>query len=1246
MHKPNQIDVNPEPLFPVVGIGASAGGLEAFKKFLHAIPEKSGMAYILVQHMNPNHESMLTEILSKYTKIPVKEITDNISFEPDHIYVMPAGKLLTASDGKLLLNDLNENNKNIKPIDLFFSSLAVVHQNFAVGVVLSGAATDGTLGLKVIKANGGITFAQDDSASFESMPRSAVSSGAVDFILPPEKIPGKLVEINRPFHSVENNEKIAPDVLKEEDDIYKHILTLLRIYKNVDFSYYKPTTIKRRIVRRMALNKIQQPPEYLQLLKENKNEQNALYDDMLISVTNFFRDANTFEVINDQVLPLLLKNKKEFDPFRIWIAGCATGEEAYSMAICLQEALGNKSSALKIQIFATDISEKAIAKSRSGIYSQNELEGVSPERLKQFFTKTDGSYQVNKSIREVCVFAQHNLLKDPPFAKIDMVCCRNVLIYMEPVLQKKALNIFHYALNEKGILVLGKSETVGPNSEYFIPFTKSEKIYIRKGPSGKFMHVVSAHSEKDIQKLDKKDIQYTSGAIDYQKVADQLLLTKYTPAGIIVNDQMDIVQFRGAISDYLEPSQDKASLKLMKMVKGSLAFELRNILHKVKKSNVAEKKEGLNVPILGKQHLVDIEAIPLHGTDEPYYLLLFQHKPLQDANQGNEQALQNNDNRDAYIKQLEKELAQLREDMRSVTEEQEAANEELQSANEELLSGSEELQSLNEELETSQEELQSSNEEMQIINQELIDRNDQLIAARNYSDAIIETVRDPLLILDRSLVIKSATNGFYEKFKMNEKETEGKLLFELGNGQWNIPALRHLLEKMIPQKTSFSDYELRYSFPFIGQRDLLLNARRIERVNNEQYVLLAIEDVTEKKIIEKGLEEVKSLFQQSQERLKLAVDATGIGTWDHDPATGNWIMDDRCLRLYNMPLDQEVIGYETFIATVHKDDKAAVNDAIQQALNGVNNGDHDIEFRSAGIENEPSKWIRAKGKVFFKEGRPYRFIGTSLDITKQKQIQDELERLVKERTQSLDEAITDLERSNQNLEQFAYVASHDLQEPLRKINTFADRIIEKDQETLSEAAKDYFRRMQNAAKRMQTLIDDLLAYSRINRGERRFENTSLKKIIDEVKGDLKEEIEQKKAVIETGEMCDAHIIAFQFKQLMENLIANSLKFSKPDIPPHIIIKSETKNSSELDRADLLPDKRYCHISVADNGIGFEPEYSQLIFEVFQRLHGRQQYEGTGIGLAIVKKIVENHKGIITATSELDKGATFDIYVPE
>jgi two-component system CheB/CheR fusion protein len=837
-------------LFPVVGIGASAGGLDALKQFLQALPAKTGMAFVFIQHLNPNHVSILPEILERVSPIPVQHVTDMVKIEPDHLYVVPENKVVTTTDGVLNLEPRVNNPKKNDIIDQFFSSLGVVHQSYAVGIILSGALSDGTVGLQVIKSYGGLTFAQDNrTANFDSMPSSAVKAGVIDFVLPPAKIAERLVEINKPFQT--NTATNSGHLSKSEDQVFKQILGVLRMRRGVDFQHYKSSTLTRRIIRRMALSKTENPSIYLERLKESKSEQDALYNDMLISVTSFFRDAEIFDIICKDVFPELLRTKLEkHEPLRIWIAGCATGEEAYSVAICLQELLGDKAAALKIQIFATDISEIAITKARSGMYRQSEMEGLTPARTQQFFTKLDGNYQVNKNIRDMCVFAHHNLLKDPPFSKIDLLSCRNVMIYLEPVLQSKALNIFHYALNKDAFLWLGKSETIGRHTDIFSVYKTLDKLYRRKGPVGRYADVASYARESmfkelndDLRKDEEKDVF---------KIAEEAMLEHLIPPCVLVNEKFDIIQFKGTTDHWLSLPKGKPSFNLLKIARQDISHEVQTLLLQVKKTKEKTQKYAIPYIYNDLQHFVNLQAIPIAVANDFFFLVVFQ--PASSTGiQPNmfETARPNGD--DFYdasslrIEHLERELIQTRANMRVITEEQEAANEKLQSYNEELLSASEEQQSLNEELETSKEELQSTNEEIIIVNKELIDRNEQLNTARLYTEAIVDTIREPLLVIDEELRIKRASRSFYVKFGLSEKETEGRLLYEIAGGEWNIPQLKKLLERILPEKTIMEDFKVTHESIRTGKRELHLNARKIVMPGDEQLILLAIEEVSEKK---------------------------------------------------------------------------------------------------------------------------------------------------------------------------------------------------------------------------------------------------------------------------------------------------------------------------------------------------------------------------------------------------------------
>ncbi|NID13467.1 CheR family methyltransferase [Fibrivirga algicola] len=1228
-------------LFPVVGIGASAGGLNAFRHFIKAIPDQSGMAYVLVQHLDPNHDSLLPDLLQKVTTIPVLEIADDVKVQPNHIYILPSNKMLVANDGVLQLSPRTTKKGELNlPIDLFFTSLAAIHHHHAIGVVLSGTGNDGTNGLKAIKANAGITFAQDEaSAMYPGMPRSAVRAGVVDYVLPPGEMPRKLQEVARSINEVSAD---SSPVIPTDNDVFGQILSLLRARRKTDFTYYKQTTIRRRILRRIAINKNETPAEYLQYLRENPLEQDALYQDLLISVTSFFRDHTVFDNLCETVFPRIAQ-KAANKPIRVWVAGCSTGEEAYSIAMCFSEYLGTK--AERVQIFASDLSEQAVAKARTGLYTKAEVNGVSAKRLLAFFTKTQGSYQINKSVRAMCVFASHNFLTDPPFSKMDFISCRNVLIYMNTYLQKKVLTTFHYALNPTGFLLLGKSETIGGVPDLFAAIAKNEKLFSRKDTPTRFIPVDLGRKELTLQPI-RQSSETKSMKTDFQKAADELILSNYSPVGVIVNESLDIVHFRGNTSNYLEQSSGKPTHNLLLMAKNGLAFELRNTLHKVKKEKIPVSKENILVEVNGHPTNITIDAIPLPNTIEPHYLVLFHSSPAVSAKstRGNRKTANasEKDDKDRRILQLEQELVQLRDDMRSITEDQEAANEELQSANEELLSGNEELQSLNEEVESSKEELQSTNEELTVVNQEMSSLNEQVTAARDYAEAIIANIREPLLVLNSNLRIKLANQSFYKTFRVSEVETEGMLVYDLGNRQWNIPQLRTLLEHILPEKSTFSDFEITHNFATIGERVMLLNAREIvDKKSADRLILLSIEDITE-------TAKAREVEQQATRRFQFIANSMPLKVWTAD-AVGNMDYFNQSWYEYT-GLSFDDLKDWGWIKNVHPDDRKKTRTCWQQSIDS--GSDFEIEHRFMNAAGD-YKWHLSRAVAYKdKSDQITMWIGTNTEIQEQTEQKEQLEKAVVCRTQQLrlaNETLgrknDELKKINKELESFTYVSSHDLQEPLRKLQTLANSILDKESQNLSVSGKDAFRRLQKSAERMQHLIQDLLAFSKLSSPELPRETIDPALVLKEVIKDLSESIDEKHAIIDATDLCPVTVVAFQFRQLLTNLIGNALKFSNPAVPPHIRITCVLAKGSDLPNGLLVSNETYYHLTVADNGIGFDPKYDEKIFDVFQRLHRKEQYDGTGIGLAIVKKIVENHNGIIVATGELTKGARFDMYLP-
>src|SRR5215467_6027215 len=586
--------------FLIVAIGASAGGIEAFTELIRALPSTTGMAFVLIQHLDPTHHSILTELLAKETAMRVREVSDGMPLQQNHVYVIPPNATMSISRRALKIAPREDTRGLHMSIDHFMRSLANEEGSRAIGVILSGSGSDGTLGMAEIQAQGGVTFAQDTaSARYDSMPRSAIASGCVDYVLPPKAIARELGRIaHHPYVAGQATEE--GDYVTGGSEGLNTIFQLLRRSTGVDFTHYRKTTILRRIQRRMVVHKFDKLDEYVRHVQLNPNEIKALYQDMLINVTSFFRNPKVFETVKAEVFPTILKNRSAEVPIRIWTPGCASGEETYSVAIALLEFLGDRAHQTPIQFFGTDVSESSISKARSGIYPENIQSDVSAERLRRFFTKTETGYRISKSIRDVCIFAQHNLINDPPFSQMDLICCRNLLIYLEPILQNKVISLFHYAIRGSGFLVLGTSEGVGSAGNLFATEDRGLKIFAKKSSAAR--QVVSfslnPHQERGEYgpvRVPSKPPDTAWNYLEAQKEFDRRLLSQYAPATVFINEDLEIIHTRGQVNRYLKLAPGRASLNILKMAREGLLLDLRNAISKAKKENVTVRKQNVQI---------------------------------------------------------------------------------------------------------------------------------------------------------------------------------------------------------------------------------------------------------------------------------------------------------------------------------------------------------------------------------------------------------------------------------------------------------------------------------------------------------------------------------------------------------------------------------------------------------------------------------------------------------------------------
>ena len=786
---------------PIVGIGGSAGGFEAAMELLRNLPPRTGMAYVIVQHLDPHHGSRLANLLGKATSMPVSEIAGTTTPKPNEVYVQPPNKCVIAKQGKLTLVRRTER-LNIA-IDHFFESLAEERGSRAIGIVLSGTGSDGTAGLRAIKAAGGLTFAQTEaSAKFDAMPRSAIRSGFVDVVLPPEAIAREICRIaDHPYirRPVPDREEIEKAAYQQADDLGRVFLSLKK-QMGVDFSAYKQSTLIRRVNRRMALHRLEKLSQYARYLRNNKKETEALFGDLLINVTRFFRDETLFRVLKKHFLPGLLKNKKKDrqKELRVWVPGCATGEEVYSLAISILEVLGSQLSKIRVQIFGTDLSESVIEHARAGIYPGAIEKDVSKARLNRFFVKRDGSYQINRSVRDICTFARQNITADPPFSRLDLISCRNVLIYLSPELHKRCIPQFHYALNSDGYLILGPAESVGVYDELFKLVDKKNKIYTKEAKPGPRAVDFIPRRGLEVSRFGTTTRAGWGGNInaDILKMADRIILSTYAPAAVVIDHNFLVQQFRGRTDLFLEHAPGPATLNLLQLARPNLVPDLRATIRRAIKTDKPARADRAKVTLRSKSYEINIQVVPFKapGTDKSWFLVIFDESTSGNKAERLVRLLGKNSAQHA-VTELRRELTASKDSLQTIVEEQEATNEELKAANEEIESSNEELQSTNEELETAKEELQSTNEELTTLNEELSNRNLEMMQLTNELNNLLASTQMPIVMVDNALTVRRATPAARSAFNILPTDI-GRPLSEL-RPNINISDLENILREVI-----------------------------------------------------------------------------------------------------------------------------------------------------------------------------------------------------------------------------------------------------------------------------------------------------------------------------------------------------------------------------------------------------------------------------------------------------------------
>jgi two-component system CheB/CheR fusion protein len=841
----------------VVGIGASAGGLEALSELLGALPAGTGIACVVVQHLDPRHQSLLPEILAKTTPVPVTLALDGEVVQSDRVYIIPPNATLTVADHRFHLTKRPAFERHL-PVDALFKSLALAYAECAIGVVLSGGDSDGSLGIQAIKHEGGIVFAQSpESARFPDMPRHAIETGCVDRVLTPAQIAHELVRLTGQS-SLER--ATLGTIASGDDEPLKNILQRLRAAHRLDFTHYKRSTLRRRLDRRMTLRGINNLEEYCTVIDGDPEEMAALYQDFLIRVTEFFRDAESFEALRREVFPALREGRNARQPIRIWVPGCATGEEVYSIAIELLESLGDRISPSEAQIFGTDVSEVALEKARAGVYLANVVRDVSSERLQRFFERHDNGFRIVKAIRDLCIFARQDVTHDPPFSHLDLVSCRNLLIYLDEVAQRRILQAFHFALRPQGVLIIGPAESIAQSSELFEQVDKRFRIYRKRPGSGLGTAQQYRGGHRTIALASPEgDLPLRVEAESLTREAERWLLARFAPASVLVDGALNIRQFRGRTGPFLEPSSGPPSQDLRRVVRPELLVEMLPAIRQASETGVSVRRDAIRLD----ERDVSIEVVPLAGASGAQGLLILLDDgahPPKGRPQLPPEPLSDSE-KDRRLAQLQHEIEALRDYLRLAIEEHGAVEEELRSAHEEMLSANEEYQSTNEELETSKEELQSTNEELTTTIEELRNRNrdlgilnvelDRVRAASEralaYADAIVETVRAPLAVIDGDLKIKRVNRAFAEDLEIAREDVEGHRVDDADIGQWNIPELPKKLNAVLRDGKPMEECEATLNLPIRGRRVVTMNARRIPGDRDRTHlVLLAVDDVTER----------------------------------------------------------------------------------------------------------------------------------------------------------------------------------------------------------------------------------------------------------------------------------------------------------------------------------------------------------------------------------------------------------------
>ncbi len=1176
----------------VVAFGASAGGLETFKTIIENLEKCTdrNIAYILAQHLSPNHRSMLTEILSRSSKLNVLEIQNGDKLEVNTVYVTPENKDLTL-DGDVMILDEPTNLIGPKPnIDRFFTSLADNFATRAVAVVLSGTGSDGMHGIKAVKAKGGITIAQKpDTAKYDSMPRNSIDSGNIDFILSASEITYEIYNIIKTPGDLEQQFKLY----KNTNEL-KELLSLLLNKSGVDFSHYKNGTLFRRINRRITACNCLSLSQYLNYIQSNPDELDKLYKDILISVTKFFRDTDAFLVLQQEVSKLIQQKKRNNDnTIRVWVPACATGEEAYSIVILFAKTVGGINqlkSNYNFQIYATDIDTDALNISRKGLYPSTTIENLSDEDLKTYFQFRDNHYEINRTLREMVVFSKHNVFQNPPFSRLDLISCRNLLIYFDNNLQNKVLEIFNYALKKEGLLFIGKSEGINKSIDLFKLVNPKARIFKLKD---KFYQNTSFYQGRSNYNVETK-----TKVLARQITHDlpDAIVSAFAPNSVLIDNELKVIRIYGNVSDFTTLPSGSLTNNIVDLVNKEIKQELRANVHLVIKDKINQISFKKYIKSSNKaiNTLITLYRITIKKSNDSLILVSFK----EDTNTIAEPAKISDHNSD-IISDLENELSMTKEYLQTVIEELETTNEELQSTNEELQSSNEELQSSNEELQTSNEELQSTNEELQTVNDELNNKSIELSILNSQLNTIKENIPIAIISLDDKGYIINSNSKADEFFEMEYSNTSKQ---KLANSypKVEIPEFFNNLRKVYDDKNIIDNYQQ------LNDKHYLLN---FIRVNDEEtvckYVIITIHDNSEKYL-------ALNQLADKRRQLDLIIESSNIGLWEWDIQTNQMFWSSEFMKLLgykDSDYKEQDFSFYDFKKRIHPSCRNDVIDIFDAHLE--RNFDCNLELQMCNADGEYI-WLKVSA-VAYTEDKTKKLIGSAININEQKL------------------TIKKLIESNSYLEQIAYVCSHDLKEPVRVIGSYAKLLAEEYQDKLDESANKYLEFLNSNSLKIKNKIDNILRYSQFENSKYEFTKIDVKDIVDDVLAELKSLSLENKVKINTNNLPVLNADKIQLRQLFYNLILNAITHNIGN--KDLVIEIDVKERNE----DWL-------FTIKDNGIGIRNEHLDKIFELFCIINPKVGINSTGIGLSICKKAALNHHGDIWVESEYGNYTIFNFTI--